>query len=123
MRGDVLIVEDELLIAMELEDTLRRAGFHVCACVGALEKALVAARIANFDVAVLDCNLRGESVAPVAAVLEEMCKPFVFVSGYGRAYLPSHYGGRPLVQKPFEPSVLIGVLENLLARSDRRTTQ
>jgi DNA-binding response OmpR family regulator len=115
MKGDVLIVEDELLIAMELENTLRRAGFRVRACVGTLEKALVAVRAENFDVAVLDCNLRGESVAPVAAVLEEKGKPFVFVSGYGRDYLPSRYEGRPLVPKPFEPKVLIGVVEDLLA--------
>jgi DNA-binding response OmpR family regulator len=87
--------------------------------VGALEQALVAVRAEKFDVAVLDCNLRGESVAPVAAVLEEKCKPFVFVSGYGRAYLGSHYEGRPLVPKPFEPKVLIDAIENLLAHSDR----
>ena len=119
MRGNVLIVEDEPLVALELEDTVRQAGFQVRACVGSLEKALAVIRAGELDVAVLDCNLRGESIVPVAAALEQRRKPFLFVSGYGRSYLPSQYVGAPFVPKPFEPAVLVCALENLLRHLDQ----
>jgi DNA-binding response OmpR family regulator len=119
MRGSVLIVEDEPLVAMELEDTVRQAGFHVRACVGSLEKALSVVRAGELDVAVLDCNLRGESIVPVAAALEQRHKPFLFVSGYGRSHLPLQYAEAPFVPKPFEPAALVCALENLLRHLDQ----
>lgn len=66
MTTRVLIVEDEPLVAMDMEAVLRGAGFAIAACVSSPEKALDALNNDECNVAVLDANLHGESVEPVA---------------------------------------------------------
>lgn len=107
MTTRVLIVEDEPLVALEMEAVLRRGGFEIAACVGSLNKALDVLNNGNCDIGVLDANLRGESVEPVAVALRQCGKPFLFVSGYGRVHLPSKFLDALVIPKPFHPAELI----------------
>jgi DNA-binding response OmpR family regulator len=96
-----------------MEAVLRRAGFEIAACVGSLDRALDAISNGECDVGVLDANLHGESVAPVAFALRQCGKPFLFVSGYGRYHLPTQFRDAPLLPKPFEPSELIRAVKDI----------
>jgi CheY-like chemotaxis protein len=84
----VLIVEDELLVAMELEDLLGRLGCRVVEAAPTIGRALRAVARQQADVAVLDVNLHGERVTPVAEALREQGVPYVLVTSYGRDRLP-----------------------------------
>ena len=79
----ILVVEDELLTAMELDDTLRSAGYQVLGPAANVSAALELLRDERPDAAVLDVNLAGEWVTPVAEVLRAMSVPFILSSGYG----------------------------------------
>ena len=114
MTARILIVEDEPVVAFEIEQILRSAGFEVAASVPSIKKALAALDTCDCDFALLDANLRGESVAPVAAALQSRGKPFLFVSGYGRAYLPSCFDDAPLLAKPFNAAELIRSIKHML---------
>jgi CheY-like chemotaxis protein len=102
-KSRVLIVEDEALVAMLLEDMLTDAGYAVSGTVSAIAQALefVADAAMDFDVAILDVNLRGKPIFPVAEALAEAGKPFVFATGYGAGVLPEAWRNRPTLQKPF----------------------
>jgi DNA-binding response OmpR family regulator len=76
-------VEDDILIAMELEDVLRQQGFEVMGPVPSVEAALRSVQEGRPDAAVLDVSLRGKRVTPVAEVLLAMKVPFVLTSAYG----------------------------------------
>ena len=79
----VLVVEDELAIAMLLESALEDEGCVIVGPYGGVRDALAAARNETLDLAVLDINLAGEMVFPVAEVLAERGVPFLILSGYG----------------------------------------
>jgi len=96
----VLLVEDEIMVALLLEDMLAELGHTVMGPVARLDKALGMAQPEAFDL-FLDVNLDGEQVYPVAEVLAARGIPFVFVTGYGREGLRPPYGDRPTLQKPF----------------------
>ncbi len=74
-----------------------------------------AAEAGDFDVAILDVNLDGEEVFPVAEILAQRGLPFVFVTGYGERSLAEPYGNRPALQKPFQSEQLKNTLADLLA--------
>lgn len=98
----VLVVEDEALIAMHIEDILRRLG---CQVVGPATSVEDAHRLIGdgeaFDVAILDVNLAGQPVYPVAQQLVARGCPFLFTTGYGAQGLLRNWRDRPTVQKPF----------------------
>jgi CheY-like chemotaxis protein len=111
----VLVVEDEYLIRMLLEDMLADLGFSVVAAAGTIAEASDFAAKGDFQVAILDVNLDGEEVFPVADILIKRGLPFVFVTGYGENSLPKPYRGRPALQKPFQAEQLKSTLTGLLA--------
>jgi len=111
----VLVVEDEYLIRMLLEDMLADLGFAVGAAAGTIAEASGFAAKGDFQVAILDVNLDGEEVFPVADILIKRGLPFVFVTGYGENSLPAPYRGRPTLQKPFHAEQLKSTLTGLLA--------
>jgi DNA-binding response OmpR family regulator len=115
MAAKVLIVEDEAVVAFEIRDILRGAGFEIAGCVGSIDKALSALKDSDCDIAILDANLRGHSVEPVAVALQQRGRPFLFVSGYQRAFLPEEFVDAPLLSKPFEPGQLISAVRRLLS--------
>ncbi len=100
-RLRVLIVEDEMLVAMNIEDMLLDLGHEVAGLAGRLDAALSLAGEADFDVAMLDVNLAGETSFPVAALLTERSIPFFFATGYGIKGIEERYRHRPVLQKPF----------------------
>jgi CheY-like chemotaxis protein len=102
----VFVVEDEVMIRMLLEDMLADLGYGIAASAGGLDEAITLARESDFDLAILDVNLNGHAVYPVAEVLDQRGVPFVFSTGYGERGLPEPYRDRPTLQKPFQ-------LENL----------
>jgi CheY-like chemotaxis protein len=111
----VLVVEDEYLIRMLLEDMLADLGYEIAAAVGTIAEASELAANSEFNVAILDVNLDGEQIFPVADILAERGLPFVFVSGYGEDSLPAPYRGRPALQKPFQAEQIKSALAALLA--------
>lgn len=96
----VLLVEDEALIRMALADMLVELGHNVVAEAGNIEDASSFAMTAEYDLAILDINLQGRYVDPVADLIALRGKPFMFASGYGPDVLPSLLRRRPLVRKP-----------------------
>jgi len=114
-RRRILVVEDNFLVATLLSEILEAAGWQVVGPVAHLATALEAAASEDFDLAVLDVNLGGQTVYPVAEVLDARRVPFVFVTACGRDALPPSFCGRPHVGKPFAPGELIGTLARLIA--------
>jgi DNA-binding response OmpR family regulator len=109
----VLIVEDEALIALDLEGVLSEAGYESIGVAGTVQKALDLLQESMPDFAVLDANLHGESAAPVAEALIGRGIPFLGLSGYGRDQMPAPFAGSPLLSKPFARKDLISKIEGL----------
>ena len=87
-RRRVLVVEDEILIGMLLEDMLGELGYAIAATASRVDEAAALARDGEFDAAILDVNLNGQDVYPVADILAARGIPFVFATGYGERGLP-----------------------------------
>jgi CheY-like chemotaxis protein len=102
----VLVVEDEAAIAMLLEDMLLDFGCVIVGPAARLSTALDLAQRESFDVAILDVNVAGEPIYPVAEALAEKGVPLVFSTGYGGAGIKEPFRDRPVVQKPFSQSDL-----------------
>ena len=111
----ILVVEDEYLIRMLLEDMLGDLGYEIAGAVGTIAEASNLAETGSFDLAILDVNVDGKEIYPVAAILAKRGLPFVFVSGYGEGSLAEPYRNRPSLQKPFQAEQLKTTLERLLA--------
>ena len=111
----VLVVEDEFLVATLIEDMLKSAGCVVSGPVPRLAEALDAVHSGTFDAAVLDVNLAGDRIDPVADVLSRRNVPFVFVTGYGTGGLPAVHAERPRLCKPFKMADLLDTLSSVVA--------
>ncbi|MBO9707767.1 MAG: PAS domain-containing protein [Caulobacter sp.] len=107
----VLVVEDEALVAMELAQILTAAGAQVIGPTGDVDNALALVEAGGIDRALLDINLAGRMVTPVAAALTVRSIPFVYLTGYQE---PDVEGGLVL-RKPTSPAVLLGALANQMA--------
>ncbi len=103
-RGRILVVEDEMMIALLIEDALNGLGYEVVGPASKLEAAIKLARDETFHAAILDVNIRGGDTYPVATILRERGIPFVLASGYGGWALPPALKGHVLLQKPFTAS-------------------
>lgn len=112
----VLLVEDESLIAMSVEDMLYDLGCSLAATAASVDEALEKVGEGGFDFALLDINLRGREVFPVADLLAERGVPFAFASGYGAAGLPPAFRDRAVVSKPFKMNDLSVALSAALDR-------
>ena len=110
----ILIVEDEMLVAMLIEDVVNDLGHDVVGPAMRLETALAAAESEEIDFAILDVNLAGKHSFPVANRLKERAIPFMFASGYGAAGLIDPYCNAPILQKPFGPDQLAKVFTYML---------
>jgi CheY-like chemotaxis protein len=113
----VLVVEDEVMIRMLLEDMLGELGYSIAAQASHLDEALEAATTTDFDIAILDVNLNGQPISPVADALAARGTPFVFATGYGEHGLPEPYRDRPALKKPFQIDGLKLMLQTALAGS------
>lgn len=111
LRGrQVLIVEDEYFLAEDLAAYFHRVGAHVVGPAGTVADALRLVESREIDAAVLDVNLRGQRVYPVADLLQKKAVPFVFASGYGGELEPAAYADVPRCIKPVDFPTLAAVL-------------
>lgn len=109
-RLRVLVVEDESLVAMFLEDVLEDLGHQMVGPYSRVDAALTAAQAEDFDVAILDVNVNGQAIFPVAETIAARGIPFIFSTGYGQKSLPEEYRSRPTLDKPFLPGDVEAVL-------------
>ena len=111
----ILIVEDEFLIAMDLESSIARAGGTVVGPANTLEAAMAAVS-GKLDGAVLDVNLRGKMVFPVADALAARHVPFVFTTGYDDGAIPERFSNAARCGKPVAIEELLEYLRPKGAR-------
>ena len=112
---NILVVEDEPLIAMMLEDFLETLGHSVHASCDCVKDAVEQADKGGFDVAILDVNLNGESVWPVAHKLREKNIPFVIATGGHVEPPPTEFRDVPLIEKPYTVDRVTPAIERALA--------
>ena len=108
----ILLVEDEILICLLIETILSDAGYEV-AVANTIEEAMDAIAQGPLAAAVLDLNLKGRKVYPVAEKLAGAGTPFVFATGGGGRDI-ENYPDRPWVGKPFQEAELLAAVEKLV---------
>ncbi|HZK99315.1 MAG TPA: response regulator [Caulobacteraceae bacterium] len=102
----ILVVEDEIMIAMMIEGMLTDLGCEIVGPASKLEAAIALATEEALDAALLDVTIRGGQVFPVAEILRRRSIPFILASGYGDWALPEAFQGSPRLQKPFTAAAL-----------------
>jgi DNA-binding response OmpR family regulator len=110
-RLRILIVEDEMMVALDLEDMIAEFGHEVAATAMRIDAALDHARETPIDFAILDVNVAGRMSFPVAEILLQRGVPFIFATGYGVSVLPDGLKDQKTLQKPFRR----GDLQNAIA--------
>jgi DNA-binding response OmpR family regulator len=111
----ILVVEDEYMLAFDLQADLEEAGAVVLGPEPSVSRALSRIdREARIDAALLDINLRGEMAFPVADALAARHIPFLFASGYDDTVIGTRYPGVDRCNKPFSKPLLLGSLSRLL---------
>jgi DNA-binding response OmpR family regulator len=116
-RGSVFLVEDETMIRMLVADMLSDLGYAIAAEAGDIDQAIRLAQSVKFDLAILDVNVNGKIISPVAEVVALRNLPFVFATGYGAEGLPEKYRDHLSLQKPFKLETLQQTIEAALGRS------
>lgn len=111
----ILLVEDSPVLGEVMRAMLAELGCAVTGPIGNLGIALETAATAPVDAAVIDLNIRGGKVYPVAKTLAERGIPFLVVSGYGDWTMPAEWRTRPRLVKPFTSEALAGALKGMLA--------
>ncbi len=119
-RARWLIVEDEGLVAMLIEEALTELGISTIGPANGVAAAIQLVESEAPDGAILDVNLRGEHVYPVADVLKLRGIPFVFLTGYGQAGLRPEYKSHPVVQKPFSIEQMQAIIRKLQSEPTSR---
>lgn len=115
-RCRVLVVEDEYFVADDVVRAIESLGAEIVGPVPTREQAMALLTSADrIDAAVLDVNLQGESVFPVADALAQRGIPFIFATGYDQSALPVAYQSIQRWEKPFDPTKLAQALPGLLA--------
>jgi CheY-like chemotaxis protein len=107
----VFLVDDELMIRMMVAAMLQELGYRVASEAGRVEEALGLVQRTEFDIAIIEINLHGEPVFPVAKAIKARNRPFIFATGYSASALPSEFSDRPALQKPFQIEILKKLLE------------
>ena len=118
-QRSILIVEDEPLIAMMLEDFILSLGHEVSGNCDSVACALKEVGKGGFDLAILDVNLKGESVWPVATALREQGTPFVLASGGHVDPPPPEFDDVPMIEKPYTIDRVTPIIEAALSASAR----
>jgi DNA-binding response OmpR family regulator len=114
-QASIFLVEDEVLIRMMLAEMVEELGHRVVAEAGNIRDGRSLAETAFFDLAILDINIAGFSIGPVAEIIDRRGLPFFFVSGYGSRGRPDQFSGHPVLQKPLSVSKLAKTINAILA--------
>jgi DNA-binding response OmpR family regulator len=112
----VFVVEDELTIAWAIKLLLEENSFEVIGPAGRVDAAMEIAASEDMELAVLDVNLRGEEVFPVADLLADRGVPLLFLSGYEGRVLPDRFHGYANLCKPARPEAVLAALDGMIAR-------
>jgi len=112
----LLLVEDELVVGMFMQEVLETIGYRPTSPVGRLAEAIAAAKSERFLGAVLDMNLHGEIVYPLAELLTAQQVPFLFVTGYAPHTIDPRFSAVPILQKPVLEEQLAAALQTVLGR-------
>lgn len=119
----VLVVEDSLVVALEIEKQLRQCGAAKVLLSGTLGEALVHASSAPIDIALLDINLKGTQSYAVADKLAARGIPFAFATGYGNEVkLPNRFGGHAVIAKPWTAAAIAAAVAALLPKRGAKAT-
>jgi CheY-like chemotaxis protein len=113
----VLVVEDEAMVSMLIEDMVCDFGAEVVGPAAKFERAMTLALEAEFDLAVLDVNLDGLEVYPIADLLRHRGIPFIVMTGYDSSVVPQRYQHNHVLSKPFSQQTFSGALELALAKT------
>lgn len=117
----ILLVEDDPLLAMDVEAVLTAAGYRVIGPAGTSAEALSFVRQQVPDLTILDLNLGSEMVFPVFDCLESIGTPFIILSGHSRQIVPQRHAGRPFLQKPYNAGVLLQMVRAILRGGPEQT--
>ncbi len=109
----ILVIEDEYLIALEIQSVLADAGFAEVVHAATEEEALARIEQGGFAAALADANLHGRGIGRIAAALFSHAIPFVIVTGYERESLPAEVVKVPLIEKPFDSRLLVQTMVRL----------
>lgn len=112
----LLLVEDEALVAMLVQDIISDAGAIVVCAAPNVDEAISVLDTESVDGAILDVNLSGELVDPVADELIARNIPFMFLTGYGRSGISDRFPDAIVVTKPFEDAQLLAAVNNVLLK-------
>lgn len=115
-RQRVLVVEDELLLAMMIEDMLADLGCEAVSTAKTVDEALALIDAHVFDAAMLDMNLNGNTSHLVAEALVARGVPFMYSTGNNGGNMKPGFQDRPVLRKPFNTEQLVEILTNLLMR-------
>ena len=110
----VFVVEDEPMIRMMVTDMLEELGHRLVAEAGDVEDGAKLAQRADFDLAILDVNLKGKLVTPVAELIKARGRPIIFATGYGSDGLPEGFRDLPALPKPFQLETLAAAIDSLI---------
>jgi CheY-like chemotaxis protein len=116
----ILVVEDESMVAMMIEDMLEDLGHKVIATSGRMPDASKLVADASADLAILDVNLNGEETYPLADSLAARAIPFIFATGYGSSGIKAEWSGVPVLQKPFQSRELAEAINRAVQRRSSR---
>jgi DNA-binding NtrC family response regulator len=114
--ASILILEDEMVLAMHLEDLVVDITGANATLVSRLEDALAVADEDRFDAAILDVNVAGHYSFPVADRLKARGTPYAFVTGYGNRLIPPDHAHAPIVEKPFTAEQIAAVITRMCSR-------
>lgn len=113
-QRSVLLVEDEVMIRMMVADMLGELGYIIAGEAGDIDEAVRLVQTTDFDIAILDVNVNGKVISPVAEAVKLRGRPFLFATGYGSAGLPEKFRDIPTLQKPFQMATLQRAIEDAL---------
>lgn len=113
-RTSILLIEDEVMIRMMVADMLEELGYTIAGEAGDIDEGIRLVQSIDFDIAILDVNVNGKVITPVAEAVQMRGRPFVFATGYGAQGLPEKFRDRPTLQKPFQIETLARTIEATL---------
>lgn len=117
LRGlRILVVEDQAPIALQVEDMLVESECEVVGPASRVEQALKLLEEQAVDAAVLDLNIAGEMVYPVAEVMDTRGLPYVFATGCDPSDLAGPYKQKPVLQKPFSRRTLLEAMQEIVGQ-------
>jgi DNA-binding response OmpR family regulator len=112
--ASVLVVEDNYTMGIQTASIVEEAGYSVAGPEASLDAARKVLGRQKIDLALLDVNLGGEMVFPIAEMLDAMRIPYIFVTSYSASAIPAQYRHSPILQKPYSPGLLIAQMHQFL---------